>query len=67
MKVTLLSRALTASRVPLHVRVAAVDLKFKDCRKIALDFGMKEAGTGGGTDKGPVVNATYRFAKVAKR
>ena len=57
MKVTILSRALTASRVPLHVRVAdtirfsTVDLQFKDCRKIALDFGMTEAGTGSGTDK----------------
>ena len=63
MKITILSRALTASRVPLHVRVAdairvsTVDLQFKDCRKIALDFGMTKAGTGSGTNKGPVVNA----------
>ena len=63
MKVTILSRALTASRVPLHVRVAdairvsTVNLQFKDCRKIALDFGMTEASTGGGPDKGPVINA----------
>ena len=63
MKVTILSRALTASGVPLNIqvadaiRVSIVDLQFKECCKIALDFGMTEAGTGGGTDKDLVVNA----------
>ena len=67
MKVTIL--ASTASRVPLHVRVAdatrvsTVDLQFKDYRKIALDFRMTEVGTGGGTDKGPVVNAIWDFPR----
>ena len=60
MKVKVPCRALTWSRVPHHVRVAdaiRVDQQFQDCRKFALDFGMTEASPGGGTNKGPVVNA----------
>ena len=73
MKVTILSRALTASRVPLHVRVAdairvsTVDLQLKDCRKIALDFGMTEASTGSGTDKDPVGRNSGLSSRALRR
>ena len=64
MKVTILCSALTALRVPPHVRVAdafrvsTVDLQLKNCSKMALDFGVTEASTGGGTDKGPTSRAS---------